>query len=89
MNQKTDNEKRATEILERLLDSYPCKTCDKFKKYISEIRSAWINSGGYKDSYSKEIISRINMKRIEHVEEVHLPSKEEWEILSESNEKTL
>lgn len=81
MKEKSEDEKRAKEILQRLLDSYPCKTCNKFKKYKNEIATVWKNAGGYKDSYSKEIHSRISMKHIEHVEEVHLPNADEWKIL--------
>ena len=71
----------ADEILQRLIDSYPCKDCTKFKKYVTEVRGFWKFTGGARLESDDEIINRIQNRFMQHMQAKHLPSDKEWGVL--------
>ena len=69
-------------ILQKYLDSYPCKQCNKFKRFDNEMKNAYRLSGGGKNP--TELNQLMHGEYLEHIEEKHLPSKEEWEVLKKA-----
>ena len=70
-------------ILQKYLDSYPCKQCNKFKRYDNEMKNIWRLTGGH-TTRSDEINHLMHSEYLAHIEEKHLPSKEEWEVLKKN-----
>ncbi len=70
------------QVLQKYLDSFPCKQCIKFKRYENELNGLSKYSGGYTGGNDKAgIQSLMHTAYLEHIEKNHLPSNEEWEVL--------
>ena len=83
MTNLTENQKRTKEILEKYLGTYPCIKCDQFKKYEREL------NGAKQTTHFETVVEKFedairfsHVNFIHHIEEIHLPTEEEWKIIN-------
>ena len=67
-------------ILQKYLNSYPCTQCNKFKRFDNEMKNVYRLSGGGKNP--TKLNQLMHNEYLAHIEEKHLPNKQEWEVLN-------
>jgi len=71
------------EILQKYLESYPCKTCEQFKRFEREANGWSRMTGGFTgmNNDKDNFVVKLHHQFIEHIKDKHLPNEKEWEIL--------